>query len=249
MLKTDDQVIIEDRIKQLCEVEDRILKESALYSLIAPSKRIRPKMVLSISGLQGLDVACAIEMIHTYTLIHDDLPAMDDDDMRRGKPSLHKHSDEATAILTGDFLLTKAFEILSPYPQIVKVVAQKIGAGGILGGQIKDLAAKEKSISLEEYIIIAKEKTGALFSASCMAGALISGKNTVEIALLDQFGAIFGLIFQIIDDLNDKFELSSIQSIIGETAAVELCDRFKSDAEALLEELAESPTYLLSLLR
>ncbi len=249
MLDLDYRTLIEERLSELLQIDDPTLRSSALYSTIAPSKRIRPMMLLSIAGEAGLDAACAIEMIHTYSLIHDDLPAMDDDDMRRGKLSLHVKTDEATAILTGDFLLTYAFELLASFPDILSSVAKKIGANGIIGGQIKDLAAKNHPISFDEYNIIAKQKTGALFSAACEAGAIIASLTNDEILLYEQFGQLFGIIFQIKDDLKDKIELSSIQAIVGENKAKKFQENLILEAKEILSCLNNPPEYLKNLLK
>lgn len=249
MLDLDYRTILENRLKELLITEEKAITEAALYAVIAPSKRIRPMMLLSIAGMDGLDAACAIEMIHTYSLIHDDLPAMDDDDMRRNQPSLHIKTDEATAILTGDFLLSYAFEILADYPETIKIVAQKIGASGIIGGQIRDLLAKEKAVSYDEYLQIAKKKTGALFQAACLAGAIIAQLTDSEIVALECFGALFGEIFQIKDDLNDKVELSSFQAIVGLERAEEILDHLKNEANLALDSLRSPPGYLRALLK
>ncbi len=248
MLQVDHKQLIEERLPALLNVGDPILRRAAIYSTMAPSKRIRPLIVLSIAGELSLDVACAIEMLHTYTLIHDDLPAMDDDDMRRGQPSLHIHEDEATAILTGDFLLTYAFELLSPYPDVVKCVAKKMGASGILGGQIKDLAAKQTPISLDQYLIIAKQKTGALFAAAAMAAGFLIGVNPEQIALLEQFGETFGVLFQMKDDLSDRAEPSSIQSILSKNECLYTITKLKSETLHLIQQLLLPSDYLKHLI-
>ena len=205
-------------------------------------------MVLSIAGDSALDAACAIEMIHTYTLIHDDLPAMDDDDYRRGQKSLHIKEGEATAILTGDFLLTYAFELLSPYPQVVRVVAQKLGASGVLAGQVKDLEAKNRPITLEQYLDIARKKTGALFAAACLTGALLKNPSPDSLDLYEIFGESFGIYFQIQDDLKDAVELSSIQSIVDSKSLKKLQAQYLNECRDLLKFFDDSSLYLSELL-
>jgi geranylgeranyl diphosphate synthase type II len=237
--------LVEKRLQELFLDKHPTLKQAALYSIIAPSKRIRPLMVLSIAGTKALDTACAIEMIHTYTLIHDDLPAMDNDDMRRGKPSLHIAEGEATAILTGDFLLTYAFEILSSYPNILKLVAKKIGDQGVIGGQILDLQAKTSKVSLDDYLEIAKKKTGALFSAAAASGAMINDTSPYH---YEKFGELFGIFFQIIDDLQDEIEPCSIQSIIGIEKAKQVAEKFGQEALNLLATIQDTPSYLTNLI-
>lgn len=249
MLDLDYRTAIEERLKELLITDEQEITEAALYSVIAPSKRIRPMMVLSIAGIESLDAACAIEMIHTYSLIHDDLPAMDDDDERRGKPSLHKEKSEATAILTGDFLLTYAFEILADFPAVIKTVASKIGASGIIGGQVLDLAAKTKKVTYDEYFHIARLKTSALFEAACLTGGIIADLSQNELVALESFGRRFGEIFQIKDDINDPCELSSFQSIVGLERAEEVLQELISEAKTSLNALSVTPEYLTKLLK
>jgi geranylgeranyl diphosphate synthase type II len=190
------------------------------YSLITSGKLLRPSLCLAACDmLQGdleaaLPVACALEMIHSYSLIHDDLPAMDNDDFRRGKPSNHKAFGEANAILAGDGLLSYAFEVmldaLAAYPNIpgylkaLRAVAKGAGVDGMVAGQVVDLdnTAKEtKSAELLRYIHA--HKTGAMLRASLLAGAHIAGANAQEIEAIGDFGDLYGLLFQITDDILD----------------------------------------------
>lgn len=194
------------------------LGDSMRYSVAAGGKRLRPLLVLMACEACGGDVAAAlpaaaaIEMIHTYSLIHDDLPAMDDDDLRRGMPTNHKQFDEATAILAGDGLLTLAFEILVKHVQPADVAAACVadlafGAGpeGMVGGQMADLQAEHAGISsLEQLEAIHLRKTGRLLRAALTMGARIARADQQTLDRLDHFGKCVGLAFQITDDLLDS---------------------------------------------
>ncbi len=189
------------------------------YSATAGGKRIRPLFVYASGRALGLDpysldaVAAAIELIHTYSLIHDDLPSMDDDDLRRGKPSCHREFDEATAILAGDALQALAFEILALDPvlsaaperqnRIVLGLAQACGAGGMAGGQVLDLASLGQQISQAELENIHAFKTGALIRFCMVAPALLAAAPEEQIAALSSFGRLTGLAFQVFDDVLD----------------------------------------------
>jgi geranylgeranyl diphosphate synthase type II len=190
------------------------------YSLMAGGKRLRPILCLAAAEAVGgdpgeaLPVACALEMIHTYSLIHDDLPAMDNDDLRRGRPTCHKQFDEATAILAGDGLLTEAFHILGAAApryegreavllEIMALLGQAAGYRGMVGGQMLDLMAEGKKITLKELETIHRLKTGALLTAAVRSGALMGGGTRVQVTLLSAYGEKFGLAFQVTDDLLD----------------------------------------------
>ncbi len=209
------------------------LKEALKYTLGAPGKRIRPVLVLWCCELVGGQVnsyaeiaSCAIEMVHTYSLIHDDLPAMDDDDLRRGQPTCHKAFDEATAILTGDALLTLAFEILAEgidqpvvAVRLISQLAQDAGAGGMIAGQMADLRA-EKSVGTKkmlEYIHI--NKTAKMFRCAAAMGAICGGATQKQFEYLCEYGLHVGLAFQIADDILDE-TASSEQ--LGKTAGKDL---------------------------
>lgn len=194
--------------------------EAMHYSLMAGGKRLRPILCLAACEAVGADhtealpVACALEMIHTYSLIHDDLPAMDDDDLRRGRPTCHKQFDEATAILAGDGLLTEAFRLLAEAAprfegreavllEIIELIGRAAGYQGMVGGQMLDLMAEGRKITLKELETIHRLKTGALLTASIRAGALVGGADRYQLTCLTEFGEKFGLVFQITDDLLD----------------------------------------------
>ncbi len=190
------------------------------YSLFAGGKRIRPILALAAAEALGKDsqpllpIACALECIHTYSLIHDDLPAMDDDDLRRGKPTNHVVYGEAEAILAGDGLLSFAFELMchqevkgniAPEAQvnIIRTISQAIGPLGMVGGQSLDLAAEGKEIDFDHLQLIHRTKTGALITASVEAGAIFAGAGETELAAMGTYGKNVGLAFQIVDDLLD----------------------------------------------
>ncbi len=188
------------------------------YSTLDGGKRIRPCLcVASYSAYNAdwkpvLPVASAIEMIHSYSLIHDDLPAMDDDDFRRGKPSCHKQFDEPTAILAGDALLTLAFEILAnakPFPadrilRVAAVLSRAAGSvGGMIAGQVLDLEAEGAAISAEQLEAIHRSKTGALIGASVWIGAYLGGASEADLESVNRYCDRIGLAFQVIDDILD----------------------------------------------
>jgi geranylgeranyl diphosphate synthase, type II len=187
------------------------LDEAIRYSLFAGGKRLRPALVLEATRVVGGDetnampAACALEMIHTYSLVHDDLPAMDNDDLRRGKPTSHKKYDEGTAILVGDALLTMAFDIAaqSRNIQVITEIAQAAGINGMVGGQFQDLASEGKPIGLEELKHLHACKTGALISISLKIGSILGGANPDQQKALLNYGQYIGLAFQIADDILD----------------------------------------------
>lgn len=206
----------------LTELESvpEILKEAMRYSLLAGGKRLRPVLVLATVEALGEDsqmampFACAIEMIHTYSLIHDDLPAMDNDDFRRGKPTNHKVYGEATAILSGDALLTEAFGLMArgaiqaqlPAEVALTIIsegARAAGASGMVGGQILDLSSEEREITLEELEMIHRHKTGDLIAYSVRTGARLGKATREELEHLTRFAYGLGLAFQIQDDILD----------------------------------------------
>ncbi len=192
------------------------LREAIRYSLLAPGKRLRPLLVLwAAEACRGtreaaMPAACAIEMVHTYSLIHDDLPAMDDDDLRRGRPSCHKAHGEGIAILAGDALLALAFQVLADNvrpPEVAArccaVLAHAAGATQLVGGQADDLAGQLETADLETLESIHSRKTGAMFLACLQLGALVAGAGDDQRAALEQYGKRLGLAFQITDDLLD----------------------------------------------
>jgi geranylgeranyl diphosphate synthase, type II len=240
------------------------------YSLLAGGKRLRPILCLaSCEAIGGnlelaMPTACALEMIHTMSLIHDDLPAMDDDDYRRGKLTNHKVYGEDIAILAGDGLLAYAFEYIATQTQgvsadrVLKAIAhlaRAVGADGLVGGQVVDLESEGKDISVETLTYIHNHKTGALLEACVICGAVLAGATEAEISKLSQFAQKIGLAFQIIDDILD---ITATQAELGKTAGKDLqaqkatypklwgleeskrqADKLVTDAKSILAEFGD----------
>lgn len=198
------------------------LSSAMRYSLLAGGKRLRPIFCLSMAKLcantnnnthawtEALSFAIALEMIHTYSLIHDDLPAMDNDDLRRGKPTCHKAFDEATAILAGDGLLTDAFYFMTNCKlpaqnilQSLQLIAKAVGSQGMVGGQMLDMEAEQRKLNLEELCILNAKKTGALLQCACLSGASLMGAADAVKEYIKKYGTNIGIAFQIIDDVLD----------------------------------------------
>ena len=196
---------------------DRIL-EAMTYSLMAGGKRIRPVLCVAAAEAAGgnpedaLPAACALEMVHTYSLIHDDLPAMDDDALRRGKPTCHMAFDEATAILTGDALLTLAFQTLASielsnaeqaakWLRVIRLISYAAGYCGMIQGQMLDITSEGRQLTLAELKSLHRLKTGALIEASISSGAVLGGLNSIKISLLESYAQNIGLAFQVTDDI------------------------------------------------
>jgi geranylgeranyl diphosphate synthase, type II len=202
------------------------IKKAMIYSLEAGGKRIRPVLLLAvIEGFKkdpelGMKTAAALEMIHTYSLIHDDLPSMDDDDLRRGKPTNHKVFGEAMAILAGDGLLTHSFGLIAEDPlitsdqkvKLIRLLAYCSGPEGMVGGQVADIEGENKKLSVEELETIHVHKTGKLLIFSVLAGAVIAGASEEEQARLESFAYHIGLAFQIQDDILD---IEGTEELIG----------------------------------
>ena len=215
--------------------DDALLKTlyaSEQYSLMAGGKRIRPALVLETCRMLGgelqaaLPLACAIEMVHTYSLIHDDLPCMDDDDLRRGKPTNHKVYGEAIAVLAGDGLLTDAFGVIASCKhldaelrlQAVSILSAAAGSCGMVGGQLIDLENEKKTLPQEQLCTLHRKKTGALFRAALLLGATAAGKKAQTdaplFAALTRYAEGVGLAFQILDDVLD---VTADPSLMGKT--------------------------------
>lgn len=224
----DLRAYVEEKRKIIDEALDRYLPpieglegkvvEAARYSLFAGGKRLRPILCIAAHEACGgssralLPVACALEMIHTYSLIHDDLPAMDNDDFRRGKPTNHRVFGEAVAILAGDLLLTYAFELMSEHGlddnsghvmRAIHTIARASGFRGMVGGQMIDLACEGQEVDLATVEYMHVRKTGALITASVQAGAMLAGATDSTIDRMSRYGRHLGLAFQITDDLLD----------------------------------------------
>ncbi len=216
----------------------KTLRDAMAYSLFAGGKRLRPSLVLGAAELisgdatAAMPVACALEMIHTYSLIHDDLPAMDDDDLRRGRPTSHKVYGEAIAILAGDALLTLAFGVAAETGRcdIVREIAQAAGAEGMVGGQVIDLEGEDASLTLDELRRLHACKTGALIRCAVRCGALMGGANGTQLEALTRYGESIGLAFQIADDILD---VVSTTEVLGKAVGSDEANR-KSTYPALV---------------
>jgi geranylgeranyl diphosphate synthase type II len=196
------------------------IHEAVRYSVFAGGKRLRPILVLAAAEAAGgqvehaLPAAAAIELIHTYSLIHDDLPAMDDDDFRRGRPTCHKVYGEALAILAGDALLTQAFILLSGEPsslradavarlRVINEIAQAAGSRGMVGGQVVDILQEDREVDLATLLYLHTHKTGSLIRACLRVGGIISSAGSEQMEALTRYGDRIGLAFQIVDDILD----------------------------------------------
>ena len=212
-----DKNLVKKKKKKL--ILDNTLKDSIYYSSIGGGKRFRGFLTIETAKFfnantqNALNIASAIELIHSYSLIHDDLPALDNDDLRRNKPSNHIKYDEATSILAGDAIQSLAFEVLSEPMKDISLERQlylinqfslKIGANGMVGGQIIDISSKKKDLTIKEIKQMHKLKTASLIGFSCKAGAIIGGAREEEIEAFELYGENLGIAFQIIDDVLDK---------------------------------------------
>jgi geranylgeranyl diphosphate synthase type II len=199
-------------------VAPRRLVEAIEYSLLAGGKRLRPTLVLETFRACGgneagrataLSAAAAIELIHTFSLVHDDLPAMDDDDLRRGRPTNHKVFGDAMAILAGDAMVTLAFQVLASdagagaSAALVRELASAAGPEGMIGGQVLDMDGERRGLSLDELRRVHRMKTGALLTAACRMGAVAAGATQSQVASVSEYGKQLGIAFQIVDDVLD----------------------------------------------
>ena len=222
MLKAEwaaKQALLESALEQELNIDnalDKTLAESMRYSLMAGGKRLRPVLLMEAAEAVGgrgedyLKAACALEMIHTYSLIHDDLPAMDNDDYRRGKLTNHKVYGAGMATLAGDALLTLAFEVVlrqKAEPEVlcrvIREISQAAGPDGMVGGQAIDMESEGQKIPMEQLRKMHMGKTGALFRAAIRSGAILAGANETELNALTRYAEAFGLAFQITDDILD----------------------------------------------
>jgi geranylgeranyl diphosphate synthase type II len=235
----EDRIAVDAALERLLPQESTrpaSIHQAMRYSVFAGGKRIRPILCLETARIFAPDVtsalhpACAIEMIHTYSLIHDDLPALDNDDLRRGKPTCHKKFGEATAILAGDALLTLAFETIAATPvgpaqcvAMVKEVASSAGTiNGMVGGQVADLEAEGHRVDPEMLEFIHRSKTAALIRAAVTAGALSAGAPDDDVVRLRRFGETIGWAFQVTDDILDVEESSAA---LGKTAGKDMAQQ------------------------
>lgn len=242
-----------DRFLPQPDVYPSSIHRAMRYSVLGDGKRFRPILALTVFEiLEGedetiLQAACALELIHAYSLIHDDLPCMDDDDWRRGKPTLHKAFNEAVAVLAGDALSALAFELLAATerPDIIRDVARAIGPQGMVGGQVVDIQTEGKPFLSKELEYIHSHKTGALITATARVGALLAQAKEKELSFITRFGEKMGLAFQIVDDiLNQEGEEHLIGKKTGTDQAKKKAtypalfglERSKTEARKLVEE-------------
>ena len=232
--------LVEKRLGELLPKEDEApcptLHRSMRYSIFAGGKRIRPLLCIEAARVCGgksedaLDAACALETLHTYTLIHDDLPCMDNDDLRRGKPTNHKVFGEGMAVLAGDALLTEAFRILSGVPEnsvysakdYVQELANLTGSLHLVGGQALDLEGEGRTLSLEEIRSIHLGKTAALIMASVRLGGMSAACSSLQLDALSRYGRDLGLAFQLIDDILD---VTSSPEVLGKSIGKDVRDK------------------------
>ena len=262
---------IEHQLEQYVPQTDALygtLLEAMRYSLLDGGKRIRPLLTLEFCALCGgdpmgaLPFGCALEMIHTYSLIHDDLPCMDDDDMRRGRPSNHKVYGEDTALLAGDALQTMAFDVMLSDDTVARVggdraaraahcLAKAAGAHGMVGGQVIDLASEGKRVSIDVLRQMDACKTGALIRAACEMGCIIGGGTAEQLAAARQFAEKIGLAFQIVDDILDVTSTTeALGKQVGSDAANEkstyVTELGLAKAQALADQLTAEAIAVLN---
>ncbi len=258
--------LVLERVLPVAEIAPQRLHAAMRFAALGGGKRVRPLLVFAAGAVADahedrLEIAAvAVELIHAYSLTHDDLPCMDDDVLRRGKPTVHVEFDEATALLVGDSLQSLAFQLLAEYPlaqdphkqlEMVTLLAVAAGSRGMAGGQAIDLAAVGKALALPELELMHIHKTGALIRASVMLGALCGKLNETKIAKLDHFAKCIGLAFQVVDDVLDA-EASTATlgktagkdaqqnkptyvSLLGVAEAKKLAESLRQDAQAALD--------------
>ncbi|MDD4808290.1 MULTISPECIES: polyprenyl synthetase family protein [Caproicibacterium] len=273
--------LTEEKLKELVpeqpQLTEAVLYQAMRYSLLAGGKRVRPVMLLAFCSLCGgnaqaaVPFACALEMVHTYSLIHDDLPCMDDDDLRRGRPSSHKAFGEANALLAGDALLTKAFEVATDEKQAAAVgssralqaasiLAQAAGDHGMVAGQVLDLLNENKDIRVEELADIDAKKTGAMIRAAAHMGCALAGASQEQTDAADRYARALGLAFQIQDDILDvagstealgkptgsdaQNEKGTYVTLLGLTKARQVAADLTRQAEQALSVFGEQAEFL-----
>lgn len=277
-IEINKQIIHEELYRQLEKLQvPNQLKESMLYSTKAGGKRLRPILLLASFETYNSDTkkvlstAAALEMIHTYSLIHDDLPAMDNDDFRRGKPTNHRVFDEATAILAGDALLTYSFEIISDDPlltdeqkvYVMRLLSRASGPKGMVAGQLLDVEAENHKVSLERLEEIHSRKTGELITFAITAGAYVGGASMEQLEYLNEFAYHLGLIFQVQDDILDVIgdqvkigkpvgsdegnNKSTYPKLLGTEGAIKQKHEYVKNAKTALRKAEAEHSYLMGL--
>lgn len=213
---------VERELERLLNEEDTLMFRAMRYAVLSGGKRFRPLLSLSSGEYFGasrdmlLPFACALELIHNYSLVHDDLPLMDDDDFRRGQPSCHKAFGEDIALLAGDGLLTLAFEVIAQAPvgdsllprkeQVLKEISHHAGVKGMIGGQLMDISLSRKDLTENAIHELMQKKTGGLITASVKTGAILGGADGPELEAIVEYGRNIGLAFQVRDDIHDSGE-------------------------------------------
>lgn len=243
---------LEDTLEEILPEEGDKLVQRARYS-IEGGKRLRPLLTLAVVDAfeipieKALYPACAIELIHTYSMIHDDLPCMDDDELRRGRLTLHKAYSESDAVLTGDFLLTYAFEIISTSPHLsdqqknalVFTLATRSGLQGMIGGQVVDI--EDETLEMDDLFAMYRKKTGALITAALEFGAIIAKQ---DVGPFIQIGDLLGLAFQIVDDILDN---DGIAVMLGKERSKEIAESLYADALFHIKQLPKPAPLLIDL--
>ncbi|MCC2494864.1 (2E,6E)-farnesyl diphosphate synthase [Bacillus cereus] len=277
----ESKTFVEEKLVSYANVLQcpNVLREAMAYSLEAGGKRLRPLLLfatLQAFGKErnlGVGAACALEMIHTYSLVHDDLPCMDDDDLRRGKPTNHKVFGEAMAVLAGDGLLTYAFQVIMAYEQkeisaekkvrLVLELAKAAGPEGMVGGQVADMEAEGKRLTIDELEYIHKHKTGKLLEFAVLAGAILSDATEEQEEKLLTFAKYIGLAFQIRDDILDvegteeeigkpigsdlSNEKSTYTTLFTVDRAKDILEETIAEAKGAISSLQLQDEYLLSI--
>ncbi len=245
------RVTIDKKLEELLPTKEETpgsIHELMRYSMFAGGKRVRPALILAANEACGGDfgnenallAGSAVEMLHTFSLIHDDLPSMDDDDFRRGKPTAHKAFNEALAVLGGDALCIFAYEVLARTGsiEVITEMSKALGTSGMIGGQVVDIESEGKEVTLETVRYIHNNKTAALLRASVTIGAMLAGSSKETIKKLEEYGDAIGLAFQVIDDILD---ITSTTEVLGKDAGSDL-ERGKATWPALTS-LEESKRY------
>lgn len=260
-----------DHILPLSDTHPSSIHQAMRYSVLGDGKRFRPILACAVfeamNGTSGMimQAACALELIHAYSLIHDDLPCMDDDDLRRGKPTLHKAFNEAVAVLAGDALSALAFELLAATerPDIIREVARAIGPQGMVGGQVVDIQSEGKPFVCEELEYIHSHKTGALITVAARVGALLAEAGPQELSALTCYGEKMGLAFQIVDDIlniageketmgkhagtDQEKQKATYPALFGVTRSQREAQRLIAEAQEALDPLGPSTAVLRAL--
>ncbi|MFA5160344.1 MAG: polyprenyl synthetase family protein [Candidatus Omnitrophota bacterium] len=241
--------LIEKKLKRTLlaqEARPLSIHKAMQYATFTGGKRFRPVLALSACEACGgksrdaIPSALAIELIHTYSLVHDDLPALDNDDTRRGKPTCHKKFGEANAILAGDALLTLAFELVAGIKpadraiQVLREISKAVGTHGMIGGQVADLEVLAREKTLAKHDFISRYKTGALIRVSAVAGAMAAGASMRELRAVSRYGECLGLAFQVVDDILDKDGYCKVMSVKTATSkAIRLIGQAKKEIKIL----------------